>query len=72
MSDSIIKDSRTKNYVSLNQASIVMGIIVIILCFTDWIPKEFATPLLYCMPLLLFVNYAALYLLCKKPGYMIK
>lgn len=64
--------SRTKNYISLNKASIVMGIIVIIICVLDLIPNEFSKPLLYLMPLLLVINYAALYLLCKSPAYMMQ
>lgn len=63
--------SRTKNYVALNKASIIMGIIVIIICVLDLIPAEFSKTLLYLMPLLLIVNYAALHLLYKSPAYMI-
>jgi hypothetical protein len=71
MADLITKKTRTKNYVELNKASVIMGIIVIILCIFDLIPKEFSRVLLYLMPLLLIVNYAALHLLYRSPAYSI-
>ncbi len=48
------------NHEYLNYASVILGIIVMILCLLGDVPKNYATCIFLMMPLLVTVNYISL------------
>lgn len=48
------------NYEFLNEASIVLGIIVMVVCIFSDIPKPYKNLTLITMPMILIVNYYSL------------
>lgn len=64
-------DQSIRNYEYLNNVSIVLGVVAVLLCLTGNIPKEYSSMLIVVMPILLITNYVSLcYLL--DPQYSLK
>jgi hypothetical protein len=58
-----------ETYQYLNYASIILGLMVIILCLYGDVPQTYSSLLLWMMPVLIIVNYYSLNWLAKKDYY---